>query len=110
MRKTMSVLLLGLIFSGVASTASAVEIRGMPSCGEWVSDRAKGGLDFTASQFWLLGYMSGLVFATSTDALKGTDSSSIYLWMDNYCRANPLKKVNDGVQDLFFELKKQKGL
>jgi|KBSMisStandDraft_5_1062788.scaffolds.fasta_scaffold132639_2 hypothetical protein len=29
------------------------------------------------------------------------DNESIYLWMDNYCPANPLKRISDGAEQLF---------
>jgi hypothetical protein len=44
---------------------------------------------------WLLGYLSALnlwgVIGERKDALKNTDAAAVYLWMDNYCRANPLQ-------------------
>lgn len=105
MKKIIAVLAFGLMLSGVAS---AVEIRGGPSCGKWLSD---SDLTFKhGNQMWLLGYLSGISLVLEKDSLKGTDNPSIFLWMDNFCKANPLKSVADGAQDLFLELVKQKGL
>ena len=42
---------------------------------------------------------------SSYDPLDGLSSAQqAFLWMDNYCRANPLKNVSDGASDLFLEL------
>jgi hypothetical protein len=106
MKKITAVLLIvGLLVS--TGAYSAVMVRGGASCGQWVSEE---GVSKALNQLWLLGYLSGLVAYSDKDALKGTDSPSIFLWMDNYCKANPLKRVDEGGQDLYLELVKQKGL
>jgi hypothetical protein len=38
---------------------------------------------------------------------KINSAEQIFVWMDNYCRANPLKNVREGAQDLFIELQKK---
>jgi len=110
MKKLIAVIVLGLMLTGVASTASAVAvfITGSTSCGVWVNSRTNN----TAVQWmgWFEGYLSGLSMGTKKSALEGTDNQSIFLWMDNYCRANPLKDVKAGGQVLFWELVEQKGL
>lgn len=108
MRKTMSVLLAGLMLIGVANTARAITVRGISSCGEWVShnnDQVKW-----RAQTWLLGFLSGLAAGTKKDVLDSTDNESVYLWMDNYCKANPLKGTHDGAGYLYLELMEQKGI
>jgi hypothetical protein len=87
--------------------ARAIEVRGIRSCGEWVSDNKTLAL---GNQTWLLGYLSGIAVATGKQVLNGTDNQSIYLWVDNYCRANPLKSLPDAGNALYFELVKQKNL
>ncbi|MDM0117529.1 hypothetical protein QTI66_36050 [Variovorax sp. J22R133] len=37
-----------------------------------------------------------------------TSADQAYLWMDNYCKANPLKGVADGAADLFIEVQQKK--
>lgn len=63
---------------------------------------------------WLLGYLTGVNFILA-DAKKGFDPLSkvnsaeqIYLWVDNYCKANPLKTVHSAANELYIELKGQK--
>jgi hypothetical protein len=58
---------------------------------------------------WLLGYLSGLAVSSGRDFLSGTDNASIYRWMDEYCRVNPLRDVSNGGNALAAELTKRKG-
>lgn len=87
------------------------EIRGVRTCEDWSKDRAKN--DWTVlliDKSWLIGYLSGLASATGKDFLHGTNNLAIYDWMDQYCKDNPQKHLGDAGLDLFYELKKQKGL
>ena len=86
------------------------------SCGTWVSSRedAKNTTDIMKAviegdkEFWILGYMTALAVATDAithkDLLKNVDANSIYLWLDNYCKANPLKYISEGGLALMGEL------
>lgn len=109
LKKTCTVFLvvLGLMLTAMELGAKTIEVRGIRSCGEWVSDREALAL---GNQTWLVGYLSGLAVATNKQILSGTDNQSIYLWVDNYCRANPLRSLPDAGTALYFELVKQKNL
>lgn len=81
---------------------------GAPDCGEWVNGTRPG------SKIWLSGYMSGLnrMFNISADrsaaaydpisTLSSMDQA--FVWMDNWCRSNPLEGVDSGAQHLLLEL------
>lgn len=111
--KTKTSLLIGftaLILSSASLVhAVTIEIRGGASCGQWTESRLQ---DWAAigNQRWLVGYLSGLAAAYRKDILRGTDNPSIFLWMDNYCRANPLKRIDNGGDLLYRELVRQKNL
>jgi hypothetical protein len=95
---------------GISNSASAVSIRGPASCGRWVKDRAEPNKPNVREEFdktWLLGFLSGLTAASNIDVLKDPDVESLYLWMDNYCKAHPLDGVDDGAGKLFDELAKR---
>lgn len=94
--------------SGVSGSVSAVEIRGTRSCGEWLTD-SPSGLG-SGNRSALIGFLVGLAVGTDKDFLKGTDNPSIFLWMDNYCRSNPLKHTIQGGDALYRELVREKGL
>lgn len=93
----------------VPTVCQAVTIRGVPSCGDWVENRALNNVLGVANEFWLLGYLSGLAVGSNRDFIKGTDNPSLFLWVDNFCRASPLKDVADAGSQLLRELTRQKG-
>ena len=79
---------------------------GAPDCGQWVKDST------TNRKAWLLGYMSGLNVAHELSDLKQKDpldkmrsAEQAFLWVDNYCRANPMSTVALAGWELFKELK-----
>lgn len=78
-------------------------VVGDGSCGEWVESRTD------AHVHWLNGYLSGISAARlgDGDLLKGVSPSSALVWVDNYCRANPLEKVSQGANMLAVELTKR---
>jgi hypothetical protein len=92
-----------------ASLEGGVEARQAPSCGEWISHREKSDTLNLGNTTWLLGYLSGLAVGRGKDFLSGTDNVSIFKWMDNYCRTNPLRDVGSGGIALGAELIKMKG-
>jgi hypothetical protein len=48
--------------------------------------------------------------ASGKDVLEGTDADSLTLWMDGYCKANPLDSVGNSAVLLFQELKKKNNI
>ncbi len=91
-----------IALSLTAHSASALTIRGARSCGDWVQGRTADRN--THAEAWLVGYLSGRAVASGVDLLKGTDNPSLFLWMDNFCRAQPLKDIEDGASELVPEL------
>lgn len=79
---------------------------GAPDCGQWVKDST------TNRKAWLMGYMSGLNVAHELSDSKPKDplnkmrsAEQAFLWVDNYCRANPMRTVAFAGWELFQELK-----
>ena len=95
-------------FALAAPLAPAAEIRGTPSCGEWIVHRKDADTLALSNASWLVGYLSGLAVGAVKDFLPGTDNSAIFAWMDGYCRANPLKDVGSGGALLMTELMAKK--
>ena len=104
-----SLLLASSIIAVSSPLEAGVEARQAPSCGEWISHREKSDTLALVNTSWLLGYLSGLAVSRGKDFLSGTDNVSIYKWMDNYCRTNPLRDVSGGGIALAAELTKTKG-
>jgi hypothetical protein len=97
--------------------ASAVETMGSRSCRKWMEEKRVANssnemnkIPVLITRSWFLGYLSGRAEASGKDFLKGTDSDSIFLWLDNYCRANPDKGLDQGGIDLARELMQLKGI
>jgi hypothetical protein len=93
-----------------ASNAEAVHIRGVRSCGIWVTETQENGWPIVATRSWLIGYLSGKVSESGRDVMRGADNASFFLWVDNYCNANPLKDIADAGDALLSELSKNRGL
>jgi hypothetical protein len=106
-KKTLLATVMLLCLGIAAPSAQAIESRGARSCGVWMSDKAKFSV---AHEAWLVGFLTGMALYSDKDILKGTDNESIFLWIDNYCRANPLHNLTRAGDALFEELVKQKRL
>ena len=87
----------------LASDARTVLEPGNSSCGGWVEARQKNQKQI---QYWYIGLISGINMESKKNHLANIDAASAYLWMDKYCRENPLKNIVEGSGDLFIELKK----
>ena len=107
-KKTLPVAVASLCFGLAVSSTQAVQTRGSRSCGIWIN--SKGGPQEVANETWFIGYLSGIAVASNKDFLHGTDNESLYLWLDNYCTRNPLKRIANGGNSLFLELAEQKRL
>lgn len=77
-------------------------------CARWI--KTTGTEADWNNRHWLAGHISGLNTgainsgASKIDALKGISTEQLLLWMDNYCKANPLKNVKAGAWALYLEL------
>jgi hypothetical protein len=58
---------------------------------------------------WVVGFLSGInwtggAVADVPDLLKGRDFDGFMAWIDNYCRAHPLNKLDEASSELLLEL------
>jgi len=102
-----------LILTLMVGNAYSVIVMGARSCGDWIKNKPIG-LDKNwarvVSEAWLVGYLSGMASSSGKDILRDMTASSIFVWMDNYCQANPLDDLDDGGSKLMAELVRRKGL
>lgn len=91
-----------------SSNAAAQTTFGGADCGQWVKSPS------SSQKQWLAGYMSGLNIMHEIGNLKPTDpldkldsADQMFLWVDNYCKEHPLKKVSYAGWILFQELNKK---
>ena len=109
MKNTTSIFLLIVLL--LCDTADAAVIFGSHDCGQWLN-RQRGRAH---SETWVLGYLSGLNVAHDQagfgprdplDFLNSPDQA--FAWLDNFCQANPLRKLDGAANELFKELKVRK--
>lgn len=109
--RTLAAVVAGLMLNLAEFDAQAVDVRSIRSCGAWIKDQQEGNIPGeAANRFWLLGFLSGFAVGANKDLLRGTDNDSIQLWVDNYCRANPLDDVIAAGHALAVELIRKKNL
>lgn len=102
-----------VLLAVISMNAGAVEIRGAPSCKNWLhdnTDKFNSSPSNIHNKGWLAGYLSGLAVTTGKDYLKGTDNEFIFNWVSNYCNANPSQDLSQAGQILAKRLIKQKNL
>ena len=97
-------LIIGLLVIS-SSSWGQITVFGGSDCGRWVKGDA-------VTKIWLMGFLSGMNIAMTSQGkpdqlAKINSGEQAILWMDNYCKANPLKVVGDGAQELFIELSKK---
>ena len=96
-----------VLLSAAAPSWAQPSVLSPPQCGDWVKERKIGKSNSWQYEAWLAGYLSGLAVGNNTEFWKrgGNPLSpeSVFLWMDNYCSANPLKRVDTGGFNLFLE-------
>ena len=103
------ILLTALIVMTVSSPVMAQTLTtlGAYDCGEWIARKKNTFIESQATS-WLAGFMTGLNFdGRGKNLLKKVSPDQIYLWMDNYCKANPLSTTVTGGQLLMYELDKK---
>jgi hypothetical protein len=76
---------------------------GHNSCGEWLEERAASHGN-QAYEGWILGFLTGTNAFSDEDFLEQTDSRSVWAWVDNYCRAQPLDSLATAALKLRYEL------
>ncbi len=101
----------GLCVAACIASANAADSTGdyvtvSESCGTFVRDYTRGGSLRYQSQAWVNGYVSAYnrLMSDTRDIRGGTDMESMMLWLNNYCREQPLKSLDDAMEVLTKEL------
>ena len=93
------------LLTGSPATAYHWVGAGGMSCETWATDRAdsRSGRWLQEIQ-WVLGFLSAIGYVgDGNDPLNGLDLNGVAGWLDNYCRANPLKGLTDAAEALALE-------
>lgn len=94
-----AVLVLGaLIVPAHSSAGEGVMLEGLVDCGVWVQARQTQRAGILEGN--LIGFINGLALGRGVDvwtsAGKRISREQAFLWMDNYCRTNPLESIWTG--------------
>ena len=101
MNKNVLLMVCVMLFS---TSTNAYTTLGVRSCGEWIKDRGSPSVMTAAQLNWLGGYLTGVSEFTRTDIINSVDKESLYLWVDNYCKAHPLEDTSSAAYNLTVEL------
>jgi hypothetical protein len=88
------------------ANAQGLYIEGGVDCASWLQARAQpsSGMAFES---YVLGTLNGLTMGVGLDFWRADGNlitrQQAYLWVDNYCRANPLSNVLSATLALFKE-------
>lgn len=105
-RKPMKIKAIGIALLLSHSLSYGMISFGSYDCGQWFVKKEP-------AKAWLLGYLSGMNAMLANDKIKYdpldklNSAEQAFLWMDNYCKTNPLKSVFDGGVELLLELQKK---
>lgn len=105
MRKAVGCAVLAMALTVLPSYGQT--IIGTFDCGQWVNKHSP------VQNAWLMGYLSGINFANARinyDPLGAVSSADqVIVWMDNYCRKNPLTELDRAAFVLYMELEQKAG-
>ena len=96
-----------ILIAGTISPASqgyTIFGAGTLSCDKWIEERSQNsGLSF-GMETWILGFLTGAGWQGANP--QDVDNSALYVWVDNFCRENPLKNITSASAALTIELEK----
>ena len=81
------------------AAAQGIYAKGTLDCGMWIKGREEKASEIL--EHYVMGTINGLALGRSVEIWKanGIEVSvdQAYLWLDNYCRQNPLQHVMPGL-------------
>jgi hypothetical protein len=97
-------LLIAMILTGPVN-AQDVTVEGQLDCSQWVEARERGASD--RYEHYLIGIINGLALGHQVEfweaKLPPISREAVYVWMDGYCRQNPLNQAVQGAIALYSE-------
>jgi hypothetical protein len=83
---------------------------GNTSCGSWASSKSANTVASIVMENALEGWVEGYITAMAVEsdrvnaAIHRTDPAGLTAWIDNWCKANPLKSMAKAAEALSVEL------
>jgi hypothetical protein len=75
---------------------------GNSSCGEYMNRNVAQAQVYDG---WVAGYLTSLNMMTNGSIGKGVDGPSMLLWIEKWCRENPMKTFRDRMLELSLWMK-----
>ena len=95
----------GLMLWCSSAAAQEIWVEGGLNCGTWVKTRTEH--NSSNLEDYVVGFLNGLALGAKLEfwhaQLPDLQREQAYLWLDNYCRANPLSQASGGIVKLFHE-------
>jgi hypothetical protein len=91
-----------------ADAEGKYSISSRTSCGKYIEERKQiSGVHYAQTSYWVSGYITAYnAWMPDTYDITGdTDQASVMLWLENWCKANPLKNVSNGMELLILEMR-----
>lgn len=110
--RTVAFGLLLILFSSVVQAGDhskyAIYGSGVESCGTYDSEADNSGTKIVDIA-WALGYLTAKDQWSAWDKvpMATTDGNAVQYWLDNYCKAHPLREFHTAVEALFDQLIKR---
>lgn len=80
-----------------SATGTDVLTIGDGDCGTFIEDKTKDGVRYSQWKAWLAGFYTAHNLTCDVTAacvpVKTPSTAAMYLWVENYCRENPLDPV-----------------
>jgi hypothetical protein len=94
---------------GVGSAQARWIFGGLSSCDAWTKAHTTNAPERLTMEYWVAGYLSNFNTITDDpddvpDFLKEEDWDALVVWIDNYCVAHPLDKLDKAARELELEL------
>lgn len=111
MKKTVLCLLsILLIAFQISARGADVFVEGVTvDCGYWT--QARQARRAVSLEHYVLGFLDGFSAGREREFWRANgrliSREAAYLWIDNYCKSNPLKPIVTGLWELFNERPKQ---
>jgi hypothetical protein len=85
---------------------SEIVVEGQADCGLW--DKARQEKRSAVLEHYVLGFLNGMAMGTDTEFWRPPNAlpisrDAVFLWMDGYCRKEPLSQIITGAHRLFRE-------
>lgn len=110
--RTLTIIAVGMLLAANIAAEDDVAGVGAKSCGQVLKAKKESDMLALLSYSWAQGFMSALNLKHfgSEGVVNLSDRAAHEIWLENFCKENPLSKYLVAVGVLWNELREQQGL